>query len=68
MLFMTVLVIGQKPSGQVLLNPNGLYTQWLYAIISVPGSHVWVPGCPLNNVSHGSVEVMLFLGVCLLIV
>lgn len=55
MLFMTVLVTGQKPSGQVLLNPHGLYTQWLCAIPLMPGSHVWVPGCPLSNMSHGSV-------------
>jgi len=55
MLFMTVLVIGQKPSGQVRLNAHGLYTQWLCAITLMPGSHVWVPGCPLSNVSHGSV-------------
>lgn len=56
MLFMTVLVIGQKPSGQVLLNPHGLNTQWLYASTLMPGSHVLVPGFPLSNISHGSVR------------
>lgn len=56
MLFMTVLVIGQKPSGQVLLNPHGLNTEWLYASTLMPGSHVWVPGFPLSKVSHGSVR------------
>lgn len=55
MLFMTVLVIGQKPSGQVLLNPHGLNTQWLCASTLMPGSHVLVPGFPLSTVSWLSV-------------
>lgn len=65
MLFMTILITGQKTSGHVLFNGQGLYTQGLCAITLMPGSHVRVPDHPLNSTSHGA---KLFLGVCLLVV
>jgi len=44
----------RKTSGHVLLNPCGLYTQWLYAITLMPGRCVRVPGHPLNSAPHDS--------------
>lgn len=64
MLFMTILITGQKTSGRVLFNGQDLYTQGLCAITLMPGSHVRVPDHPLNSMYHGA---KLFLGVCLLV-